>query len=99
MSHGDAILAFLAESSVNTQNLGTRRAVNLTNVFNSRGIFKDDLPVNGAFIGNAALPAIVLATVSELRSSPVGEIALRLRRGLLEQKCAEQAGSYIAPQK
>jgi hypothetical protein len=98
LSHGDVLLAWWTKVLTKAQNLSSSQPINIMNVANLRGLLPDQLPENteAVYISNAAISAYTLTTSRELASTSVGELALRLRRDLQEQRTPEQARHFVA---
>jgi len=98
LSHGDVLLAWWTKVLTKAQNLSSSQPINIMNVTNLRGLFPDRLPENteAAYISNAAISSHTFATSGGLATTSVGELALRLRRDLQEQRTPEQARHFVA---
>lgn len=98
LSHGDVLLAWWTKVAVAAQGFSSSQPVNIMNVTNLRGLFPNDLPETekAAYIGNAAFSTYTLTTSAELAATSVGELALRLRRDLQQQRTEDQTRHLVA---
>lgn len=99
LSHGDVLLAWWAKVTFAAQNLSPNQPINITNMTNCRGLFPDHLAGvddNTAYIGNAIISTNSFVTCGELARMSVGDLALRVRQDLQQQRTTEQASHAIA---
>lgn len=98
MSHGDVLLAWWIKVAIAAQGFSSSQPVNIINVTNLRGLFPDDLPEteNAAYIGNAIFSTCTITSSGELAANSVGELALRLRRDLQQQRTVDQTRHLVA---
>lgn len=90
LSEGDVLFAWWAKITCAAQDIRPTRPLRLGNFFTIRGMFKDVLPPESAFVGNALSVCYSFMTTAQLLARPMGIIALGLRQALAQQRTEEQ---------